>query len=217
MNPSFSHKKDWHSFLEEHIPDKIPGEKVHAEMAPLRQLSSEALKQASHVKESAVAIHLFEKNNNLHVILTQRNTYDGAHSGQVSFPGGKRDQVDKTLLETARRESFEEIGLDVSKGKLIGEITPIYIPVSQFKVTPFVFYHEAELFDLKPEPREVKSIFSLPGNILLDDKIIQLKDIFISKDFTLKNVPCFVYEEYIIWGATAILLNEMKHILRANF
>ncbi len=210
-------KKAWFDFLNEWIPDKLPGEKVHAEMAPMRQLSSEALKSAKNVKESAVAIHLIEKNGYLDVILTQRNTYAGAHSGQVSFPGGKRDLGDISLTQTARRESFEEINLQVSEGKLIGELTEIYIPVSGFRVQPFVFYHEKELNDLKPDPREVKSIFYLPTAILLQDEIVQKKDIQISENFTLKDVPCFFYEEYIIWGATAILLNELKHILRENY
>lgn len=217
MNMSINPKKPWFTFLKEWIPDRLPGEAVHTEMAPMRQVSSEALKEAKMVKESAVAIHLFEENNDLNIILTQRNVYEGAHSGQVSFPGGKKEEFDQDHIQTARRESFEEINLEVSKGTLIGSLTEIYIPVSSFKVAPIVFYHEQEPNELKPDPREVHSIFYLPGKYLLNDKLVQQKDIRISEQMILRNVPCFQYEQYTIWGATAILLNELKHILRENY
>ncbi len=217
MKTNMSPKNNWFEFLNDAIPDNLPGEKVHSEMAPMRQLSSEAIKEAKHVKESAVAIHLFEKSRELQIVLTQRNTYKGAHSGQVSFPGGKMNSSDKDLVETARRESYEEIGLQVSEGTLIGPATEIYIPVSNFRVSPFVFFHEKELKELVPDPREVNSIFMMPSSHLIDDGIIHKKDIPISKDFTLKEVPYFKFEGYAIWGATAILLNELKHVIKANY
>jgi|TARA_R110000737_G_scaffold164321_1_gene191782 8-oxo-dGTP pyrophosphatase MutT (NUDIX family) len=206
----------WFEFLSEWIPAKLPGERVHAELSPLRKLSSEALKEAKVIKQSAVAIHVFEKDDDLQIILTQRNTYDGAHSGQVSFPGGKMDDTDLNLIHTARRESYEEIGLSIDDGELIGELTEIYIPVSQFRVKPYLFFHRKALTNLRPDPREVESIFFLPRNILINDDILIKKDIIISSDFTLKQVPCFQYHEFTIWGATAIMLNELKHILKEN-
>jgi 8-oxo-dGTP pyrophosphatase MutT (NUDIX family) len=210
-------QSNWFDFLNGQIPDKIPGEKVHGEMAPLRQLSSEALKQAKVVKESAVAIHLFEDSNDLQIVLTRRNTYDGAHSGQISFPGGKMDLADENLIQTARRESFEEIGLEINQGELIGQLTEIYIPVSEFRVSPFVFFHENALTTLRPDPREVETIFFLPSKSLIDDTLIQKKDIQITSEYTLREVPCFMYQDFMIWGATAILLNELKHVIRLNF
>jgi 8-oxo-dGTP pyrophosphatase MutT (NUDIX family) len=213
---SLKSQQPWFAFLSEWIPAKLPGEKVHSELSPLRKLSSEALKEATVIKESAVAIHLFEKDDDLQIILTLRNTYDGAHSGQVSFPGGKLDDSDLNLVHTARRESYEEIGLSVDDGKLIGALTEIYIPVSKFRVKPYVFFHEEEIQNLTPDPREVESIFFLPRLSLISDELLIKKDIVISTDFTLKDVPCFAFEDYIIWGATAILLNELKHILKEN-
>jgi len=213
---SVSSKKPWFEFLSEWIPAKLPGEKVHAELSPLRMLSSEALKEAKIIKESAVAIHLFEKDDDLQIILTQRNTYVGAHSGQVSFPGGKMDDSDLNLIHTAKRESYEEIGISVDEGKLIGPLTEIYIPVSKFRVTPYVFFHEQAVQNLMPNPREVESIFFLPRLSLISDELLIKKDIVISTNFTLKDVPCFSFKEYTIWGATAILLNELKHILKEN-
>ncbi|MGJ8661635.1 MAG: NUDIX hydrolase [Bacteroidota bacterium] len=215
MTPS-SFKKPWFEFLSEWIPDKLPGESVHAEMSPMRKLSSEAIKEAKIIKESAVAIHLFEKDEDLQVILTQRNTYDGAHSGQVSFPGGKKDKTDLNLVHTARRETYEEIGLSVDDGELIGHLTEIFIPVSSFRVKPYVFFHNNEIGNLTPDPREVESIFFIPRLSLISEQLLTKKDIVIADDFTLKDVPCFVYDHYTIWGATAIILNELKHILKIN-
>lgn len=213
---SFKSQQPWFEFLSEWIPAKLPGEKVHAELSPLRKLSSEAIKEATVIKESAVAIHLFEKNGDLQIILTQRNTYEGAHSGQVSFPGGKMDDSDVNLIHTARRESYEEIGISIDDGKLIGALTEIYIPVSKFRVKPYVFFHDEEIQNLTPDPREVESIFFLPRLYLVSDELLIKKNIIISTDFTLAGVPCFVFQDYTIWGATAIVLNELKHILKEN-
>jgi 8-oxo-dGTP pyrophosphatase MutT (NUDIX family) len=180
----------------------------------MRKLSSEALKEAKIIKESAVAIHVFEKDNDLQIILTQRNTYDGAHSGQVSFPGGKMDDTDLNLVHTARRESYEEIGISIDDGELIGELTEIYIPVSHFRVKPYLFFHSREIKHLQPDPREVESIFFLPRLSLISSELLTKKDIRISSEYTLRAVPCFSYKNYTIWGATAIILNELKHILQ---
>ncbi|MFA7272809.1 MAG: CoA pyrophosphatase [Crocinitomicaceae bacterium] len=214
---NFSSAINWFDHLNEWIPDKLPGEKVHLELSPMRALSSEAIKTAKNVRESAVAVHVFEKENDLQIVLTQRNTYDGAHSGQVSFPGGKKEARDENLLFTARRESFEEIGLPMQAGTLIGSLTDIYIPVSNFSVKPYVIYHEREIEGLSPDPREVESIFFLPRKVLIDKNTLTKRNIHIQAGFTLNDVPCFIYGNYVIWGATAILLNELKHILIADF
>ncbi len=205
---------DWRNFLLEQIPHQLPGEASHLEMMPMRGLSSKALKVAKNPKESAVAIHLIQEDDDLQILLTQRNTYDGAHSGQISFPGGKRDLTDLDAIHTARRESFEEIAMPYENGELIGALTEIYIPVSNFHVKPFVFYHEELSFVLQPDPREVSTIFRLPVNILIQDELLTYIDIPLSPSQILPSVPCFKYQDYIIWGATAILLNELKVVLR---
>jgi 8-oxo-dGTP pyrophosphatase MutT (NUDIX family) len=132
---------DWLTFLKNQITNELPGERAHVEMMPMRGLSSDALKKANNAKESAVAIHLLQKEKGIEILLTQRNTYEGAHSGQISFPGGKRDASDEDSIHTARRESFEEIAMPFENGELIGPMTEIYIPVSNFHVKPYVFFH----------------------------------------------------------------------------
>ncbi len=204
---------DWLTFLKNQIPNELPGESAHLEMMPMRGLSSDALKKVNNAKESAVAIHLLQKDRGIDILLTQRNTYNGAHSGQISFPGGKRDASDEDSIHTARRESFEEIAMPFEKGELIGPMTEIYIPVSNFHIKPYVFFHSELNIELIPDPREVASIFLLPGNDLINQKLRTEVDIPIGNGRVLKDVPCFLYENRIIWGATAILLNELKEIL----
>ena len=145
-------------------------------------------------------------------ILIQRPQYDGTHGGQVSFPGGKVDKVDDNLEATARRESFEEINLPFSAGELIGELSAVYIPVSNFMVQPFVFYIE-ELPELIPDEREVEDILHFDIELLRDDSILKKTDMTISKGFVQKNVPYFSIENKIVWGATSMILAEMKEVL----
>lgn len=193
---------------------ELPGEKAHQEMAPIdRPISSFALKNASNIKESAVAIIIYPDNHQFHSILIQRPIYEGTHSGQIAFPGGKKEENDLHLEHTARRESFEEIGLPENASMFIKELTKVYIPVSNFVVYPFVFY-----IDSKPEliadTREVADIIHFPLEQLLDDENKSTLEINFSNGALKKEVPCFTIQNKKVWGATALILNELKWILK---
>jgi len=201
--------------LKYQIENNLPGESAHLEMSPLgRGKSSDALKKADVVKESAVAVHLVNNDGKYEILLTKRADYKGTHGGQISFPGGKKEEADENLLETARRESEEETALPKINGEFIGLLTPIFIPVSGFRVSPFVIYHDTPLTGLNTDSHEVEEIFMFPISNLLSEETIKRVDIPITKEFTLKNVPCYEYEGRIIWGATAIILSELKEILK---
>lgn len=199
------------------IEQHLPGESAHLEMSPLnRGLSSVALQQASDVKESAVAVLIFEAEKRLQCTLIQRPTYAGSHSGQVSFPGGKKDPTDMDLVHTAMRECWEEIGVTLERDHLVGKLTPVYIPVSNFHVEPFVFFYpEIPIFE--KDVREVEEVFSFYLDALLDDANVALVEMQISSKFTLKEVPCFLLEQKQVWGATALILNELKAVLKMIF
>ena len=195
------------------IEKGLPGENSHAKMAPLnRPLSSYAIKTADTVKESSVAIILYEKENQFHSILIQRPEYEGSHSGQISFPGGKKDLSDIDLEFTARRETFEEIGIPTTEGHLIGELTEVFIPVSGFLVKPFIYYHIA-LPELIPDQREVAEIVRFSINELLEDSSISSMEITFPTGIIQKNIPCFNLANKQVWGATALILNEFRDIL----
>lgn len=186
-------------------------------MSPLnRGLSSVALQQANNVKESAVAVLIFEVENRLQCTLIQRPIYTGSHSGQVSFPGGKKDPTDLDLIHTAIRECWEEIGVILERDHLVGKLTPVYIPVSNFYVEPFVFYYP-EIPTFEKDLREVEEVFTFHLDALLDELNVAIVEMQISSNFTLKEVPCFVLEQKQVWGATALILNELKAVLKMIF
>jgi 8-oxo-dGTP pyrophosphatase MutT (NUDIX family) len=192
----------------------LPGEQAHISMAPLsRPLSSEALKKVSDYRTSAVAVVLTSHENELSLLLIQRPDYEGAHSGQISFPGGKKDEDDVSPEQTARRECFEEIGIILSESSLIGKLTDVYIPVSNFLVHPFLYLH-SEPITFVPDEREVSEILIYPVQQLTSPDTIGTLDIRTPQGMILKNIPCFQFGEKKIWGATALVLNELREIIQ---
>lgn len=188
----------------------LPGIEAHKKFYPLR---FEQIEKPDEVKLSAVGVHLFEKETELCFILIERSEYDGHHSKQIAFPGGKKELFDKDLEETARRESIEEINIQMKNAKLIGQITPVYIPVSNFEVYPFLYWHE-QVPSYDSSSLEVNDIFIVNCSDLLNDDNLSESDIEISKNSKLKKVPCFRLQNKIVWGATALILSEIREILK---
>ena len=164
------------------------------------------------LRKAAVGIHLYNKGKSTYFILIERSKYDGFHSQQIAFPGGKFDEDDGELEYTARRESQEEIGIPVNSGELVTELSDVVVSVSKFIVSPFVFFHEKEP-DIHINRREVATILKVKLSDFLE-KDHSNRDIKISGNINLKNIPCFEIQEKIVWGATALILNELKIILK---
>ena len=199
--------------LRARLQEELPGEDAHVPMSPTgRGRSSEALKNATQIRESAVAIVVFDNQPTLSSVLIQRSTYKGVHSGQVCLPGGKKEDFEDFLHETALRECVEETGLDGNQLQLIGELTPVYIPVSNHHVHPYVFHYPSTPA-YTPDPREVVEVIPFGVSDLIDDNRIKRTDILVRDDYTLKNVPYFDIEGRIVWGATAIILHEFREVL----
>ena len=196
--------------IKESLANELPGESAQLSMSPLKRKIHPT--EVKNSKESAVAIVLFQSNNTIYSLLLQRPEYSGIHSGQICLPGGKVDIIDDSLVETAIRECFEETGIPANKLELLGDLTPVYIPVSNHHVQPFVFLHRGEP-NLIPDKREVVQIIPFEIHQLLNHKIIKRKDIF-SNQKTLKNIPYFDIHNKMVWGATAVILNEFKEILK---
>jgi 8-oxo-dGTP pyrophosphatase MutT (NUDIX family) len=193
---------------------QLPGESSHSEAMPLqRPYSSQALAQGVETRESAVGIILYPAGKSLRSILIQRPSYEGTHSDQIAFPGGKRDPGDRDLEFTARRECFEEIQLPLGHGECLGSLTQVYIPVSKFLVQPYVFYVDA-LPSLQADVREVAEIIHFDVRALLDDRILRYTDMRLKDGLIRKNVPYYAVENKLIWGATAMMLAEFRAILK---
>lgn len=184
--------------------------KAHRLMIPSFRGS---ISENSELKESAVAIILFEKNNETYCIYTKRAEHpNDKHSGQISFPGGKRDLGDTNLIETACRETYEEIGLQIQTSSCIKELSPIQIPISNFIVYPFVFVENQAPQQYKKAIDEVDEIIEIPISHLLSATSQKTKK-------TIHNnqeiqIPYYEFKQHHIWGATAMITAELLQLLQ---
>lgn len=201
-------ERDW---LLRCFEKELPGEAAHAPYKRYRQ-QFETSNAEQPRRPAAVAIHLYPQNSAWHFILIERSTYNGQHSGQMAFPGGKPDPTDPHLEFTARRESLEEIGIPTDQGQHLKTLSKVWIPVSGFEVSPFVFLHEQAPL-LQPDPREVQQIEVVALQDLLTDSSLISKDIEIPGGQVLEAHPCFLLNNKIVWGATALMLNEVRMLL----
>lgn len=198
------------NYLEKRLTQELPGIKAHLEVAPYRKVdfTKEAISKAIL---SSVLILFYEKEEELYTTLIQRTIYKGNHSGQISFPGGKMEKTDASLIETALRETEEEIGILSNQVSVIGHLSNVFIPVSNFCITPVIGCITSNpSFSLNQ--REVSAVIELKLVDLLNDQSIQNRKIQLANK-TIITVPCFVFGENIVWGATALILNELKHLL----
>lgn len=145
------------------------------------------------------------------LVYIKRPDYDGAHGGQMAFPGGKADPGDTDILFTARRETWEEVGVTEDRYDVLGEMTPVYIPPSNFWVQPFVALAK-ETLHFVPDSREVEYVWQVPVEDLLADEAVSVSD-FKTAYGTIKNYPCYVFGNHIIWGATAMMTAEIRALL----
>ena len=204
--------ENWKELLKVGL-NNLPGEQSHVEMIPFRLPSSNYKSKYKDAKQSAVMCLFFEEHNKSYGLLMERTEDGGKHSGQVSFPGGKKDLEDLDLEETALRETHEEIGVPNYSINVLGKLTEVYIPVSNFLVQPYIGLIDNG-FELSLSKAEVKSVFYFSINELLSPESKQLQTIKDHKGIDMKDIPCFVLNDRKVWGATAVILNEIKSIFQ---
>lgn len=192
--------------------DNLPGELAHLEMIPYRRLSSTFQIDKKQAKQSAVLCLLKQVNNNLFCLLIERQTDGGKHSGQIAFPGGKKDKEDNNLEQTALRETYEEVGIENQNIEILGELTSVYIPVSNFFVQPFIGILQEDQ-KLVLSTREVKEAFWFNVNELLNEDCKTKRSIKNHQGIIMKDIPCFILNNKVVWGATSLILNELKQLL----
>ncbi|MFT4734693.1 MAG: 8-oxo-dGTP pyrophosphatase MutT (NUDIX family) [Roseivirga sp.] len=200
------------AFLSQRLLIPLPGRDAQALMAP-RPIEESRFKENPKypAKPSGVMILLYPKNGELYLPLMKRPSYDGAHSGQVSFPGGKVEETDKDLIETALRETEEEIGVDRNEISVIGQLTDLYIIASNFKVSPslgLLSYTPA----FKPDSYEVESVLEVPIKQLWDTARQGVQEMKFGKHII--QSPFFEIEGHLVWGATAMMLSELMEIIK---
>lgn len=199
------------TYLQERLSEELPGKAAHVEAAPYRRVNFEDY-ELLNAKESGVLILFYIKEEIPHIALMQRPTYDGKHSGQVSFPGGKREYSDKSIIHTALREANEEVGVVIEDVDVVGQLSDVFIPVSNFHVSPIVgvinYYP-----DFVIDSYEVEELIELKLSDLTDVEELSLTKITLANKSVLK-APSFYFNEKVIWGATALMLNELRWLLK---
>ncbi len=194
--------------LEERFTHSLPGVKTQELMAPSFRNDYKADKNRK--RQSGVLLLLYPKNKTPHLALIKRSSKLRTHSGQIGFPGGQKDPTDTSYYDTATRETYEELGVHKDQITFLGKLTPLFIPISNFMVHPFVAYSTEELtFTLNPF--EVEELLEIPLSEILNKNTI-------TEESWLKNDkkyyrPFFDLKNHKVWGATAMILNEFRHLL----
>lgn len=165
-------------------------------------------------RPGGVIILLYEEEGRIRFPLTKRPEYTGAHSGQVSLPGGKAEPGEDAIA-TALRECEEEIGIDRNQVSVIGTLSDFFVMPSNFMVTPVIATIDANIA-FKPDTREVVKILSADLEDILKDDAMKQKEILAAGRFRM-NAPHFVIEDEVVWGATAMMVNEFRMVLREIF
>lgn len=171
------------------------------------------VRPTEQTRKSAVLMLLYPFKNEIYFTLILRNSYDGFHSGEIGFPGGRYEQADQDLIQTALREAQEEIGLRADEVKVLGTLTETYIAPSDFLVLPVVGYLPYRP-DLLPDPREVQQIFEAKLNYFSDPKILGCAKIRIPGDVVL--TPYYELNGYKTWGVTAKMIRELLTVVHRD-
>lgn len=162
-------------------------------------------------RPGSVMILLYGENNDVWFPLTKRPDYLGTHGGQISLPGGKAESGE-TSIETALRETEEEIGVKADEIEVLGTLSDFFVIPSNFIVTPVVALLKSEPI-FHPDPKEVVKVLKGSVTRLLDREAIRTKEIMAAKLFPMR-APHFEIEQEVVWGATAMILNEFRTILK---
>ena len=201
------------SALRAALQGPLPG---HAGFLAMANWPTEAIEEARRKdpapRESAVMVLLHGTGDALSTTLILRPEYDGVHSGQVAFPGGRKEPGDADLLATAVREMHEEIGVTAEGLDQLGALSQLYIPPSRSLVTPIVA-HKAAAPTYTPDAREVATVFDVPLTALLDPQALGYAERYIPVARMNASVPCFTLSGQVVWGATAMMLWELRELL----
>lgn len=203
----------------EHITSKIKtiklgGLDAQFKLAPrLRlQYNEDVISKANPRKAGVLALFYPNNSNETCFLLTLRASYKGTHSAQISFPGGKFETKDKSLEKTALREAYEEVGINSKLVKIFKEVTDVYIPPSNFLVTPYLAFTSKTPIFKKNE--EVETLIEVKLSELLNNNSITTTEVTTSYMKKIK-VPCFKLNTHTVWGATAMMLSEIRELFKS--
>ncbi|MFC3881657.1 NUDIX hydrolase [Algoriphagus namhaensis] len=198
--------------LEKGFSKPLPGKNAHLTMAPNpidpKRFDPEV---PSNHRKGAVLILFYPDSQEVCFPLIKRPSYEGVHSGQIAFPGGKYELEDANLEQTALREAQEEVGVDPSRVEILGEMTSLFIPPSNFLVSPFIGI-TSQKPEFVREEKEVDRILLPTVKELLSPSIRKEKKFNFARNLVL-DTPYFEIDGEVVWGATAMMLSELLHLI----
>ena len=200
--------------LVKRLAQELPGEAAQFRMSPAARRGSYQI--SAHTRIACVLALLYPKDGELHIVFMRRTAKHpdkDRHAGQISFPGGKYEPEDGSHDRAALREAHEEVGVPPEAVQLLGRLSELYIPISDFMVYPFVGY-AAERPDFVPEVEEVAEIIEVPISVLLDDDNRKVKTIELANGMRMKDTPYFDMNGYTLWGATSMMMSELVAVLQ---
>ncbi len=204
--------KEFSTILHHRLQLPLPGRDAQLRMAHAeRKINLARFKIPQDAKWGSVLILFYEEQNQIKFPLILRPEYDGVHSGQVGFPGGKFESTDENLITTALRETNEEIGVVANDVEVLGKLTELYIPPSNFLVHPHVgkINYKPSFF---PDEKEVMKVIEVSLDDLMNESVVHEKEIKLSNGLQIIS-PYFDFRGHAVWGATAMILSELKTIL----
>ena len=190
-----------------------PGLKAQSHMAPDPRPGGHTVPPGHRPKEGGVLILLYPREGQLHLALTLRSDRVAHHKGQISLPGGEWEIHDRSLEQTALRETQEELGIETSGLHVLGALSSLYIPVSDYRIQPYVA-SSGERPVFSPDPIEVAEVLEVPLSQLIDPATRQVED-WVVRGFPMR-VPFFAVGPHKVWGATAMVLSEFVALLRSD-
>lgn len=197
--------------LTKRLKEPLPGRSAQELMAPRPIDESRFAENPNRpARPGGVMVLLYPENDEIYLPLMKRPVYQGAHSGQVSFPGGKVEKSDKNLTETALRETHEEIGVPSHDIEVIGELSELFIIASNFRVFPSVGVLKGKPIFI-PDSREVDRVLMPNLSELRDVSKRGVKTMHFPP-YSIES-PYFDIEGEVVWGATAMILSELIHIV----
>ena len=195
--------------------EMLPGEDAHIKMSPPERMA--ILKtldiQKMNLRQAGVMMLVYPIGTEANLALILRNSYNGVHSSQIAFPGGKAESYDASFEQTALRETHEEVGVAPDQITVVREFSNVYIPPSNFMVFPFLGYCDVEPTFI-PDPAEVAGMIAFPLAEFLDDRIVVNRQMATSYSKSIE-VPTFKIGDQYVWGATAMILSELKEVLNS--
>lgn len=196
--------------LQQQLAKPLPGLVAQQKMASQVRMGNMAFKPNDRTRKSAVLILMYPYYGDIYLPLIVRPAYDGVHSGQIAFPGGGYELHDRNLVNTALREAQEEIGINARDVRVLGQLTQVFIPPSNYLVQPVVgmLPYKPDFF---PDPLEVAGLIEVDVSLLSDKTIVGLKEMIVRG--AKIQAPFYDVMGNTVWGATAAMISEFLTVL----